>query len=131
MFFTCRRSSKSPVYIFVCQDFKISRFGAYWHESITGREPIIANLHVIRERTRIFGPFFADDNNKWWQSRQQNPTFVSWIIQKKSGKTPLETKLLYINLTELGCHLAEMPVAIINKKIYQIGVLEIAKSLKP
>jgi len=31
----------------------------------TGRGPIIANLHVTRERTRIFGPFFADDNNKW------------------------------------------------------------------
>jgi hypothetical protein len=32
---------------------------------ITGRGPIIANLHVTRERTQIFWPFFADDNNKW------------------------------------------------------------------
>jgi len=47
------------------------------------------------------GHFFADDNNKWWQSRQQNPTFVSWLIQKKSDK----------NVNE-----AEMPVAIINRK---------------
>jgi len=31
----------------------------------TGRGPIIANLHVTRERTRIFGTFSADDNNKW------------------------------------------------------------------
>ena len=27
----------------------------------------------------------------------KNPTFVSWLIQKKSGKTPLETIPLYIN----------------------------------
>jgi hypothetical protein len=40
---------------------------------------------------QIFWPFFADDNNKWRQSRQQNPTFVSLLIQKKSNKTPLET----------------------------------------
>jgi len=46
---------------------------------VTGRGPIIANLHVTRERTWIFWSFFADDNNKWWQSRQQNPTFVSWL----------------------------------------------------
>jgi hypothetical protein len=45
-------------------------------------------LHVTRERMQIFLPFFADDNIKWWQSSQQNPTFVSWPIQKKSGKTP-------------------------------------------
>jgi hypothetical protein len=57
----------------------------------TGWGPIIANLHVTREHTQIFWPFFADDSDKWWQSRQQNPTFVSWLIQKKSGKTPLET----------------------------------------
>ena len=31
----------------------------------TGRGPIIANLHVTRERTQIFWPFFADDNNQW------------------------------------------------------------------
>jgi hypothetical protein len=31
----------------------------------TGRGPIIANLHVTRERTRIFWPYFADENNKW------------------------------------------------------------------
>jgi hypothetical protein len=48
-------------------------------------------MHVTRECTRIFYLFFADDNNKWWQIRQQNLTFVSWLIQKKSGKTPLET----------------------------------------
>ena len=64
---------------------------------------------------------------KWGQSRQQNPTFVSWLIQKKSGKTPLETIPLYINLTALGRHIAEMPVAMINRKIYQIAVLKIAK----
>jgi hypothetical protein len=57
----------------------------------TGRGSIITNVQVSRERTRIFGPFFSDNNNKWWQNRQQNPTFVSWLIQKKSGKTPLET----------------------------------------
>jgi hypothetical protein len=55
-------------------------------------------LHVTCERMPIFWPFFVDDNNKWWQSRQQNPTFVSWLIQKKSGKTPLETIPLDINL---------------------------------
>ena len=76
-------------------------------KNITGRGPIIANLHVTRERTRIFRPFFADD--KWWHSRQQNPTFVSWLIQKKSGKIPLETIPLYTNLTALGRHLEEMP----------------------
>jgi hypothetical protein len=37
-----------------------------------GQGPIIANLHVTRERTRIFWPFFADDNNTWLQIRQQN-----------------------------------------------------------
>ena len=57
----------------------------------TGRGSIIANVQVSRERTWIFGPFLAANNNKWWQNRQQNPTFVSWLIQKKSGKTPLET----------------------------------------
>ena len=64
----------------------------------TGRGSIITNLHVICERMRIFLPFFADDNNIWWQSRQQNPTFVSWLIQKKSDKTTLETIPLSINL---------------------------------
>ena len=34
-------------------------------QSTTGRGPIIANLDVTRERTQIFGPFIADDNNKW------------------------------------------------------------------
>ena len=74
-------------------------------KNITGRRPIycqvpiIANLHITRERRRIYRPFFADDNNKWWQSRQQNPTIVSWLIQKKSGKTPLETIPLYISFT--------------------------------
>ena len=63
----------------------------------TGRGPIIVNLHVTCERTQIFRSLFADDNNKWWQSRQQNPTFVSWLIQKKSGKILLETIPLYIN----------------------------------
>ena len=53
----------------------------------------------------------------------ENPTFVSWLIQKKSGKTPLEIIPLYINLMALGRHLAEMPVTIINRKIYQIGFL--------
>jgi hypothetical protein len=28
----------------------------------TGRGPIIANLHITRERTRMFGPFLADNN---------------------------------------------------------------------
>ena len=88
----------------------------YWSRTNYRQVPIIANLHVIRERTRIFWPFFADDNNKWWQIRQQNLTFVSWLIKKKSGKTPLET----IQCTSLyklrGDHVngAEMPVAIIN-----------------
>jgi hypothetical protein len=50
-------------------------------------------------------------------SRQQNPTFVSWLIQKKSGKTPLETIPLYINLAVGHVDAAEMPVAIINRKI--------------
>ena len=65
---------------------------------------------------QIFCPFFADNNNKWWQSRPQNPTCVSWLIQKKLGKTPLETIPFYINL--MGVHVsgAEMPVAIINRK---------------
>jgi hypothetical protein len=31
----------------------------------TGRGPIIANMHITRERTPIFSPFFTDDNNKW------------------------------------------------------------------
>ena len=82
--------------------------------------PIIANLYVTPERTQIFWPFFADDNNKWWQSRQQNPTFVSLLIQKQSGKTSLETIPLYINLTGDHVNEAEMPVAIINRKISQI-----------
>ena len=84
----------------------------------TGRGPIIANLHVTREHMQIFCPFFADNNNKWWQSRPQNPTCVSWLIQKKLGKTPLETIPFYINL--MGGHVsgAEMPVAIINRKKY-------------
>jgi hypothetical protein len=99
----------------------------YWSRTNYCQVPIITNLHVTRERIWIFGPFFADDNNKWWQSRQKIPTFVSWLIQKKSGKTPLEIIPLYINLTALGRRLAEMPVAIINRKIYQIGVLKIAK----
>ena len=67
----------------------------------TGRGPIIANFHVTCERTRIFWPFFADDNNKWWQNRRQNPTFASWLSQQKSGKTLLETIPLYINLAEV------------------------------
>jgi hypothetical protein len=92
-------------YLFNCWQF-------YWNESQieftsasgqdmgypTGRGPIIVNLHVTREGTGIFRSLFADDNNKWWQSRQQNPTFVSWLIQKKSGKILLETIPLYINL---------------------------------
>jgi hypothetical protein len=82
----------------------------------TGRGPIIANLHVTREHTQFFGPFFADNNNIWWQSRQQNPIFVSWLIQKKSGKPPLETIPLYINLAGGHVNGAEMPVAIINRK---------------
>jgi hypothetical protein len=59
--------------------------------------------------------FFADNNNKWWQSRQQSPTFVSCLIQKKSDKTPLETMPVYINLA--GGHVkgAEMRVSIINR----------------
>ena len=63
--------------------------------------PTCTLLAATRERMRIFGPLFAENNNKWWQSRQQNPTFVSWLIQKKSGKTPLETIPLYINLNRL------------------------------
>jgi hypothetical protein len=64
-----------------------------------------------------FLAIFADVNNKWQKSRQQNPTFASGLIQKKSGKNPLETTPLYINLTALGRHPAEMPVTIINRKI--------------
>jgi hypothetical protein len=79
--------------------------------------PIIANMHITRERTRIFSPFFTDDNNKWWQSRQQYPTCVSWLIQKKSDKTPLETIPLYINIAGSDVNEAEMPIAIINRKI--------------
>ena len=67
----------------------------------TGRGPIIANLHVTRECTQIFGPLFADDDNKYRQSKQQNSTFVSWLIQQKSGKTPIETIPLYIKLTRV------------------------------
>ena len=74
------------VVLFVC---------LYWSRTNNSQVPIIANLHITRERTRIFSP---DDNNKWWQSRQQNSTFVSWLIQKKSDKTPLETIPLYINI---------------------------------
>ena len=48
---------------------------------------------------------------------KQNPTFVSWLIQKKSGKTPLETIPLYINLVGGHVNGAEMPVVIINRKI--------------
>jgi hypothetical protein len=42
---------------------------------------------------------------------------VSWLIQKKSGKTPLETIPLYINLVGRDVNGAEIPVAIINRKI--------------
>ena len=45
-----------------------------------------------------------------------NPTFVSWLIQKKSGKTPLETIPLYIKLARGHVNGAEIPVAIINRK---------------
>ena len=87
----------------------------------TGQGPIIAKYQLsptctLLASTRICGSFFADDNIKWRQSRQQNLTFVSWLIKKKSGKTPLET----IQCTSLyklrGDHVngAEMPVAIIN-----------------
>ena len=69
--------------------------------NITGRGPIITNLHVTRECTHFLA-IFADDNNKWCQSRQQNSTFVSWPVQKKSGKTPLETIPIYINLAGLS-----------------------------
>ena len=79
---------------------------------LTQQVPIIANLHVTHERTQIFGPFFADDNNKYWQSKQQNSTFVSGLIQKKSGKTPIETIPLYINLAGGHVNEAEMSVAI-------------------
>jgi hypothetical protein len=96
------------VVLFVC---------LYWSRTNNSQVPIIANMHITRERTRIFSPFFADDNNKWWQSRQQNPTFVSWLIQKKSDKTPLEIIPLYINLAGGDVNEAEMPVAIINRKI--------------
>jgi hypothetical protein len=96
---------------------KIKKFSnVYWSRTNYRQVPIIANLHVTRERTRIFWPFFAGDNNKWWQSRQQNPTFVSWLIQKKSDKTPLETIPLYINLAGSQVNEAEMSVAIINRK---------------
>jgi hypothetical protein len=47
----------------------------------------------------------------------KNPTFVSWLIQKKSGKTPLETIPLYINLAGGHVNGVEMPVAIINRNI--------------
>jgi hypothetical protein len=42
------------------------------------------------------------------------------LIQKQSGKTSLETIPLYINLTGDHVNEAEMPVAIINRKISQI-----------
>jgi hypothetical protein len=29
-------------------------------------------------------------------NKQQNPTFVSWLIPKKSGKAPLETMVEFI-----------------------------------
>jgi hypothetical protein len=79
-----------------CGNSKFSAMTMFW--GCTGGGTIIANLHVTCERMPIFWPFFVDDNNKWWQSRQQNPTFVSWLIQKKSGKTQLETIPLDINL---------------------------------
>ena len=44
------------------------------------------------------------------QSRQQNATFVSWLIKKKSGKTPLETIPLYISLAGGHVNGAEIPV---------------------
>jgi hypothetical protein len=39
----------------------VERRGKFQEQHCT----IIANLHVTRERTRIFWPFFAGDNNKW------------------------------------------------------------------
>jgi hypothetical protein len=72
----------------VCTIWRI--YWCYWSRTNYRQLPIIANLHVTRERTRIFWPFFADDKNKWWQIRQHNLTFVSWLMKKKLGKTPLE-----------------------------------------
>ena len=46
---------------------EISLFAFFWEGNLndTSRGPIIAKLHVTRESTQIFGPFFADGNNKW------------------------------------------------------------------
>jgi hypothetical protein len=38
----------------------------YWSRTNYRQVPIIANLHVTRERMQIS----ADDNNKWCQTRQ-------------------------------------------------------------
>jgi hypothetical protein len=72
---------------------------------------------LLASAREFSGHFFADDNNKWWQSRQQNPTFVSWLIQKKSDK--LEIRNHTSLHTPRGGHVngAEMPVAIMNRKI--------------
>jgi hypothetical protein len=52
------------------------------------------------------------------QNMEVSPVFfVSWLIQKKSGKTQLETIPLDINLAGGHVNGAEMPVAIINRKI--------------
>ena len=87
---TCRETNNFPsrqAREILSQDWYFSQIPVpIWYWSRTNYHhwvPIIANLHVTREHTRIFWPFFADDNNKWWQSRQQHPTFVSWLIQKK------------------------------------------------
>ena len=80
---------------------KMDEKNNYWLHDSTGRGPIIANLHVTGERTRIVGSFFAD-NYKWWQIRQQYPALVSWIIQKKSGKTPIGVNICEIFINCIG-----------------------------
>ena len=88
-----------------------------------GRGPIIAKNQLsptctLLASVREFFLNFLQTTimNLWWKSRQQSPTFVSWLIQKKSDKTPLEIIPLYINLAGGDVNEAETPVAIINRK---------------
>ena len=57
-----------------CSIFHL-KFSTSWASIILGSEIIL---------TLLASTPFADVNNKWGQSRQQNPTFVSWLflIQK-------------------------------------------------
>ena len=64
---TCIFSSEVPAqYITDTDNYKQHSISLFFTlTDCTGRGPIIANLNATREHTRLFGPFFADDNNKW------------------------------------------------------------------